>query len=191
MKRAYGLFEVKDFDDKRGIVSGVATSITPDRLGDIVEPSGAKFNLPLILLSQHNPGSPVGHVIEAKTRKDRIDVVTQLVDPDMARSQTVKERLLAAWDDVKLNLTRGFSIGFSPLESARIKDSYSYHFLEWEWLELSLVTIPANADASIQTVKSIDTQVRTATGQRSGVVTLDPETIRRDSLKRSGVVYID
>lgn len=191
MRKAYGLFEVKDFDEKKGIISGVATSITPDRMGDIVEPSGAKVSLPLILLSQHNPGKPVGHVIEAHPKKDRIDVVTRLVDPDEARSETVRERLLAAWDDVRLKLTRGFSIGFNPLESSRIKESFSYHFLSWEWLELSLVTIPANADATIQTVKSIDTEVRAASGQRTGVVTLDSETIRRASLKRPGVVYLD
>jgi HK97 family phage prohead protease len=189
MKRAYGLFEVKDFDEDKGILSGVATSIRTDRMEDVVEPSGGQVKLPLIMLSQHDSKSPVGHVIEAKTRKDRIDVVAKMVNPNEARSQTVKERLLAAWDDVRLHLTRGFSIGFNPIDFEPIKDSYGYRFKIWEWLELSIVTIPANAEATIQTVKSLDTELRAASGQRKGIVRLDDH--HRRVSRRSGVVYLD
>src|SRR5690606_648211 len=165
MERAYALFEVKDFDEKQGIVQGVATSITPDRMEDVVDPSGAKFKLPLILLNQHNSDLPVGHVIEAKQKSDRIDVVTRLVNPDEARSDTVRERLLSAWDDVRLKLKRAFSIGFKSLAQEPIKGTFGYRFLEWEWLELSLVTIPANAEATITTIKSIDSQLLAASGR--------------------------
>jgi hypothetical protein len=61
-------------------------------------------------------------------------------------------------------LVRGLSIGFQPLEHARIEGTYGYRFMKWLWLELSAVTIPANADASIQTIKSLDVGRPAATG---------------------------
>ena len=60
-----------------------------------------------------------------------------------------------AWQSVKAKLVRGVSIGFralgyEPLESGGLK------FTETEIYELSLVTIPANASATIQTIKAMD-----------------------------------
>jgi HK97 family phage prohead protease len=60
-----------------------------------------------------------------------------------------------AWQAVKARLVRGVSIGFralgyEPLETGGLK------FTETEIYELSLVTIPANASATIQTIKSMD-----------------------------------
>jgi hypothetical protein len=40
------------------------------------------------------------------------------------------------------------------------------HFKEWEWMELSLVTIPANSEAIISAVKSIDQTHLPASGLR-------------------------
>ncbi len=58
------------------------------------------------------------------------------------------------------------SIGFNPIESSQIKDTWAEHFLKWEWLELSCVTIPANVDASITTIKSADEALLAASGDR-------------------------
>ena len=59
MNRAYGFLEAKSFDDKR-IFRGIASTATPDRMEDIVEPQGAKYRLPLPLLSQHDHHLPIG-----------------------------------------------------------------------------------------------------------------------------------
>src|SRR5690606_25369784 len=61
-------------------------------------------------------------------------------------------------------LVRGLSIGFRGLDVEEIKGSWSLRFKEWEWLELSAVTIPANAEATIQAIKSIDSELRAASG---------------------------
>jgi hypothetical protein len=54
-------------------------------------------------------------------------------------------------------------------------------------MELSLVTIPANAEATITGIKSIDTQLRAASGQtRKSVVLLKSET----PAKRKGIKLI-
>jgi hypothetical protein len=53
MDRAYSLLEVKAVDDAARVIRGVATTPTPDRVGDIVEPLGVRFKNPLPLLHQH------------------------------------------------------------------------------------------------------------------------------------------
>lgn len=188
MKRAYSLFEVKSFDDDSREITGIASTPTPDRMGDIVEPKGAEFKLPLPLLWQHNSGQPIGSVTEAKVTDDGIEVVASLAKTNTPG--TLKDRLDEAWESLKIGLVRGLSIGFSPLEQAQIKDTWSFRYLSWEWLELSAVTIPANAEASIQTVKSYDDELRAALGQRQSVVKLDKSLIRRVS-RKPNVVYLD
>lgn len=164
LKRAYSLFEVKSVDEESRTLEGIATTPAPDRLGDIVEPEGAKFSLPLPLLWQHDSTQPIGHVLAAKVSKDGITVKAQFARID--EPGPLKARLDEAWQSVKAGLVRGFSIGFRAIESARIKDTWSEHFLKWDWLELSCVTIPANAEATITAVKSIDQQLRAASGER-------------------------
>ncbi|WP_053091053.1 hypothetical protein [Stenotrophomonas maltophilia] len=62
VNRAYSLLEVKNYDDDRQVITGLATTPEPDRYGDIVEPLGAKFAAELPLLWQHRHDSPVGIV---------------------------------------------------------------------------------------------------------------------------------
>jgi HK97 family phage prohead protease len=187
MNRAYSLFEIKSFDDGKRELEGIATTPTPDRLGDIVEPKGAVFKLPIPLLWQHNSEKPIGDVTAATIGKDGIRIKAKLAKID--EPGTLKDRLDEAWQSLKLGLVRGLSIGFSPLEQMQIKDTYSYRFTSWEWLELSAVTVPANAEATIQTVKSFDIELRAASGQRKGVVILEDQY--RRVRRRSGSVYLD
>jgi len=171
-QRAYSMFTVKSVDEDERVITGIATTPEPDRYGDIVEPKGAKFKLPIPLLWQHKRDQPIGHVVEATVTDKGITVKCQLVRID--EPGNLKDRLDEAWQSIKHGLVRAFSIGFDPIEYAQIKDSWSYHFLEWDWLELSAVTLPANADCDIQTVKSIDTKTRAALGQsRPAVARLD------------------
>lgn len=166
MKRAYSLLTLKAVDEELRIIEGIASTPEPDRMGDIVEPTGAQFKLPLPLLWQHNSEQPIGHVIAATVSKDGIAIKAEI-------AKGVVPYIDEAWALIKAGLVRGLSIGFQALESARIKDTYSYHFLKWEWLELSTVTVPANADASINTLKQLDTRARAAFGQtRKGVALL-------------------
>jgi HK97 family phage major capsid protein len=72
-----------------------------------------------------------------------------------------------AWGEVKAGLVRGVSIGFRELDGGaeQIKGTGGIRFTKTECLELSLVAIPAQADASILTIKSIDTALLAASGQ--------------------------
>ncbi|MGE4338899.1 MAG: HK97 family phage prohead protease [Pigmentiphaga sp.] len=167
LKRAYSLLEIKAFDEDSREISGIATTPTADRYGDVVEPEGAQFNLPIPFLWQHDATQPIGNVTKAKVTSEGIDVTVKLVKTD--EPGTLKDRLDEAWQSIKLGLVRGMSIGFTSIEHAFIEESRGIHFLKWDWLELSAVTIPANAEASIQTVKSLDTQLRAASGHRKSV----------------------
>jgi HK97 family phage major capsid protein/HK97 family phage prohead protease len=151
--RGYSTFEVKAVDEDARIIEGVATTPAPDRMQDVVEPLGAQFELPLPLIWMHQTSKPVGEVVFAKPTKNGIPFRAKI--PKFDEPGTVKDRLDEAWHSLKLKLVRGVSIGFRSLEETYDKATGGFRFVRWEWLELSLVTIPANAEASISTIRSI------------------------------------
>jgi HK97 family phage major capsid protein/HK97 family phage prohead protease len=157
MNRAYSLLTLKGVDDETRTITGMASTPTPDRLEDVVEPSGARFKLPFPLLWQHDTGQPIGHVTHAKVGKTGIEIVAKI-----AKGVTAEiDRVYAL---IKAGLVPGLSIGFKPIEREVIKETKGIRFTKWDWLELSAVTIPANAECTIATVKSIDTAQRAASG---------------------------
>jgi uncharacterized protein len=164
VNRAYSLLEIRAADDERWQIEGIASTPTTDRYGDIVDPMGAKFKLPLSFLWQHQSAKPVGFLEFAKLTKDGIPFRASIVKASEFTSTTLKERALEAWESVKTGLVRAVSIGFSPIEYSFIENG-GIHFKAWEWLELSLVTIPANADATITAIKAFDAQLRAASGK--------------------------
>jgi HK97 family phage prohead protease len=171
LERAYSLLEIKAVDDDKRELTGIATTVETDRMGDIVEPKGAEFKLPLPFLWQHDSGQPIGHVTNAKVTKDGIEIKAKILK--IEEEGTLKARLDEAWQSIKSGLVRGLSIGFQPTESTRIEETYGRRFVRWLWLELSAVTIPANAGAEILTVKSIATADRAVSGHtKSGGVRL-------------------
>jgi len=163
--RAYSTLEVKALDEEKRVITGIASTPSPDRMQDVVEPKGAQFKLPIPFLWQHNHDEPIGHVTEAKVTQKGIEVSVQLTQVD--EPGTLKDRLDEAWQSIKSGLVRGLSIGFSAKEFEQIPGSWGLRFLSWEWLELSAVTIPANAEATITSVKSIDREQRAALGIKS------------------------
>jgi len=151
--RAYSLLTIRGTsvaESGERILEGVASTPTPDRMDDIVEPLGVKFQLPLPFLWQHNHEKPMGHVEFAKPTKDGIPFRARIAP------EGVFGWIDEAWTMIKAGLVRGVSIGFRPLESADIDGTWGRRFLKWEWLELSAVTIPANAEATITAVKHYD-----------------------------------
>ncbi len=175
LERAYSLFTVKSINEEERTIEGIATTPAPDRMGDIVEPKGAKFTLPLPFLWQHDHDSPIGHVIEAKVTDAGIWIKAKVLK--FGEPGKLKDRLDLAWQSIKTELVRGLSIGFMPLESSRIKDTYCYHYQLWDWMELSAVTIAANAEASILNVKSASHALLAASGQMQAPVVRIAKTL--------------
>lgn len=164
MNRAYSILEIKSVDSDQRIIEGVATTPTADRMGDIVDPMGAKFALPMPLLWQHNHDQPVGNVTFAKAGRNGIPFRATIAKID--EDGDLKRLCDKAWQSVKSKLVRGVSIGFKPLkDGVEMMREGGIRFKAWEWLELSLVTIPANQDCTINLIKSLDQQQRAASGQ--------------------------
>lgn len=165
----YSFLTIKQVDEENRTIMGIATTPEVDRQGDIVEPKGAQFAKEIPLLWQHDALQPVGRVKLGKATKDGIPFTAKIAKVDMPAG--LKARLDEAWSSVKSGLVSAVSIGFRPLEFSFMEDSGGIRFTSFEILELSLVTIPANASATISAVKSADFITRAALGAQptSGV----------------------
>lgn len=159
MDRAYSVLETKTVDEGAQFVTirGIASTPTTDRMGDVVEPMGAKFKTPMPLLWQHQHGQPVGHVTFAQPTDKGIPF--EAVLPVIKEQGRLKDRVDEAIHSLKYQLVAAVSIGFRAVEGQveRLKTG-GLRFKEWEWFELSLVTIPANSQAVITAIKSIDNE---------------------------------
>ena len=157
--RAYSVLETKAMneDEDKLFIEGIASTPTPDRMKDIVEPMGARFKTPMPLLWQHNHEMPIGHVTFAKPEKTGIPFKAEI--PKIKEAGSLKDRIDEAIQSIKYKLVAAVSIGFRPIEDAyEFMENGGIRFKEWEWYELSAVTIPANSDAVITAIKSIDQQ---------------------------------
>ena len=150
INRAYSVLTIKSLDEDQRILEGIATTPAPDRVGDVVVTEGIEFKLPLPLLYQHNAGKPIGNVIEARVTSEGMWIKAKVAKvPDVP---FIDE----AWNLIKAGLVRGLSIGFRSLEETFDKSLNGFRFIRSELMELSAVTIPANAEATILSVKSAD-----------------------------------
>lgn len=163
VERAFTRIEVKGFKEAKREITGWATTPTTDRVGDIVDPMGAKIGKGVKLLWQHNHEKPVGEVKFGKPTKSGIPFTATFQKPKDDYPQTLKDRLEEAWVSVRDGLVEFVSIGFREIAHEVMQTGWK--FTEWEMLELSLVTIPANAEATINTVKSIDRTLRGASAE--------------------------
>jgi HK97 family phage prohead protease len=170
VNRAYSLLTVKSVDEGSRRIKGTATTPSPDRMGDVIEPLGARFPAEIPLLLHHKKELPVGRAFFKKPTKNGIDFEAEI--PVIDTPGIVRDRVNEAWDSVKAGLIRGVSIGFRAINDAiEPLKTGGLRFLETEILELSLVTVPANADATLAVLKSIDSQDLAASGLNTPGVT--------------------
>lgn len=131
---------------------GYANTVTKDRVNDSVLPSAFIKSLPMYLtnpqlLYQHNWDISVGNITEARPDEKGLFVkgfVSAAPDCESYRTK-VLERVL-----------RTLSIGYNEIDSEMDEASKTKIVKEVELLEISLVTIPANAEAIIQPVEQAE-----------------------------------
>lgn len=153
MERAYALLEIKSVAAERRMFSGIASTPELDRQGDMVDPAGVRFKNPVPLLYHHDPTQPIGTAILTATADG---ILFEATLPIVDEPGPLKSRVDDAWQCIKAGVITGVSIGHRPL-----KDGYqrlhagARKLTKTEVCELSLVTIPANANAQIYLVKSL------------------------------------
>ncbi|EMW4720022.1 HK97 family phage prohead protease, partial [Escherichia coli] len=122
--------------------------------GDILEPEGAEFGCAIPFLWQHDYSRPVGQCTVRRV-SEGLEITATLVKPVPDMPSQLAARLDEAWAAIKTGLVRGLSVGFRPHEYTFL-DGGGLHFLRWELMEVSAVTVPANAECTIRTIKSYD-----------------------------------
>lgn len=127
----------------RRTFTGIATTGSVDRMGDVVEPRGGQWELPIPLLRSHDHDRPIGKIIELTATDEGIRVVCEVAKGTGAADQT--------WAEIKQGAMPSLSIGFRGLESEP-RQGGGLRWKQWELLELSVVSVPANGDARIQRV---------------------------------------
>ena len=192
VERAFTRFEIKAVSDEKRVIEGIATTPTPDRVSDIVDPMGAQIGKGIKLLWQHNHDKPVGEVRFGKPTKNGIPFTATFKRPKDDYPQPLNDRLQEAWVSVRDSLVEFVSIGFRTI-AYEILESGGWRFTEWEMLELSLVTIPANPDARItgakgeipNIIKSIDRELRAASGKSQSATRSTTARVGAPKQKRS------
>ncbi|WP_367376596.1 phage major capsid protein [Hafnia alvei] len=172
LNRACTLMTVKSVNEDERVITGIASTPSPDRDGDILEPGGAAFRGDTPFLWQHDRSQPIG-TCTPKMVKEGLQITAKLVKPTPDMPSQLAARLDEAWASIKAGLVRGLSIGFRPIEYSFL-DEGGIRFLSWDLLEVSAVTIPANAECSIQTVKSFDRKLLAASGIQTLPITVTP-----------------
>ena len=118
-----------------------------------MDPAGVTFRNPLPLLFHHDRQQPVGRVM-LKTTPQGILFEAQL--PTIDDAGPLKARVDEAWQSIKAGLITGVSIGYRILgDGVEYLKGGGRRLRSTEICELSLVTIPSNANATILLVKSL------------------------------------
>jgi HK97 family phage major capsid protein/HK97 family phage prohead protease len=178
MLRAYAILNTKRADGRPRRIAGVATTPTPDRQGDVLDPLGATFRNPIPLLWHHDKERPIGTVTLHPPTSAGIEFDATL--PDVETPGPLRDRVNEAWDTLVAGLITGVSIGYRALHGGvSLLKHGGRRFSRVEICELSLVTVPANMDATIHTIKSLDASYLPAAPGP------DPSRVREPLTKRT------
>lgn len=138
--------EVKAVNKAEREVAHVITTTNPDRVGDVVEASGAdltNFMRHPVVVADHSYSikDVIGRAKSLTVEDNRIFVRTKYLDTPLAKDAfNLAAEGLGAW-----------SIGFRPISFKAMKDDKGllkgFHFTKWELLEYSQVAVPMNPDA--------------------------------------------
>ena len=145
--------EIKEVDgQENGSYDITISTQSVDRQGDIVMLDGWDFDNylknPVVMLNHDYGGLPVGKTNNLRVKGGALVANFSFLQP--ANDNDPINFVKNAWDQGAL---RAASVGFRPIEAEQIDpDSDSWwpemRFLEQELLEWSIVTIPANPEAT-------------------------------------------
>ena len=168
LHKSFGSFEIKSIDEEKRTFTGTASTPNQDRSKDIMVPKGAKFKLPMPFLFHHKMETAVGRVLKAQVTDKGIEVEVEF--PDIKEEGDLKREVDKAYQSLKYKLVTGLSVGFIPnWESAEMIKGGGIQFNDWEWYELSLVTVADNRDSEIDFKKAFEAH-KAALGEKPQTV---------------------
>ena len=175
LERAYSVLTVKSIDAARRVFTGIATTPKIDRHGHSVNPLGLTYATRIPLLLHHDAERPIGWVTLQPATADGIAFEAEI--PIVTEPGVVKDRTDEAWHSITARLLTALSVGLANAKRILDRASAVVQIAAAEICEVSLVTLPANTDATILTIKALDTPHLAATGRtRSG--DSDPVSLR-------------
>lgn len=143
--------EIKAADGDSRSVSFTISTQSVDRMGDTISIDGWKLEAyrknPVVLWAHDSTSLPVGKAPKIWTDKTSLKAEAEFTPAGMARfNDTV-------YDMIKGGFLNATSVGFAPLKYAFVDDptrKYGIDFLEQELLEFSIVPVPANSEALVE-----------------------------------------
>jgi Escherichia/Staphylococcus phage prohead protease len=175
--RLYSTLTIKALPGGEGerLCSGIMSTPTPDHLSDVCDPLGAKLALPLPLLWQHRHDEVVGacHWAQATTK----GIAFEAAIPQISEDGELKRLTDKAWHALTSSpqLVRGVSIGFTPIDSERIKGGQGVRYKSYTIHEASLVTIACNSECTVSAIKALDQQTLRFAAERKLLSRRDQE----------------
>ena len=182
LKENKAVVEVLKFSEDR-VMSVIASSETPDRMGDVIRAKGWKldnFKKNPVALFQHDHDKPIG-TVEAWVEGTELKANIKFAPPGTTQVADDAYALYQA------GILKAVSVGFSPVDDPIPLDKEMGYWgpLEFpssELLELSLVSVPANPEA-LQIARSLNIGEKS---YREFFIDEDRarSTFRRDTAKR-------
>ena len=155
LHKTFGSVQIKSLDEEKRTFTGIASTPNQDRAKDVMVPKGANFEVPMPLLFHHDPPKAIGQVTSAKVTANGIEVEIHI--PEIEEPGVLKDRVDEAYQSLKYDLVKGLSVGFIPnWDEAEMIKGGGIQFNQWEWYELSLVTIPCNRESSTEFSKAFE-----------------------------------
>ena len=122
----------------------IASTSAVDRVGDIIEQSGwelAEYRANPTVLFMHDHGKIVGRTVDIGVKNGRLEATIQLLEKGAYSLADL------VWTQIQAGALNAVSVGFAPLASTPITGGR--RFTKQSLLEVSLVSVPANAQALI------------------------------------------
>lgn len=116
LKRACSLLTVKSFSEDERVITGIASTPSPDRDGDILEPEGAEFGSAIPFLWQHDHSRPVGQCTVRRV-SEGLEITATLVKPVPDMPSQLAARLDEVWATIKTGLVRGCPWASVPMNT--------------------------------------------------------------------------
>src|SRR5262245_37913421 len=129
-------------------VEAVMTTSSVDAEGDVIDPRGWRLDRykanPVVLLGHDHKSLPVGKVTDIRPTRNGLAARIAFPTPGISpRADEVREL-------AKADFLNTVSVGFRPIKSSPSRArSGGTDYAEQELLELSFVSIPANAEALV------------------------------------------